>query len=62
LVGRVACEWAEYQSGTVGLEESKDLALAKIPAYEEVLQFLPKWAVASKTADGLVEVYKRFEI
>lgn len=62
LKGRVACEWAEYESGTVGLEVPPKVSLAKIPAYEEVLRFLPKWAVASKTTDGLVEVSQKFEV
>lgn len=54
-LGRVACEWNEYESGTVGIESS-----GKIPALEEVLTFLPKWAVVTKLADGLVEVSEEF--
>jgi len=34
----------------------------KIPAFEEVLRFLPEWAVATTTADGLVEVVAPFSI
>ncbi|KAL0955569.1 hypothetical protein HGRIS_001809 [Hohenbuehelia grisea] len=55
--GRVACEWAEYESGSTG-----NSAAARIPAYEEVLTFLPKWAVASKSNDGLVEVWAEFSL
>jgi len=47
--GKVACEWAEMR------EE-------RIPALDEVVSFLPTWAVVSKLADGLVEGSKRFEI
>ncbi|TFK39821.1 hypothetical protein BDQ12DRAFT_681281 [Crucibulum laeve] len=62
LKGRVACDWAEYESATVdngsGLSQKK----AKIPAFEEVLSFLPKWAVVSKTAEGLVQASSSFTI
>ncbi|KAL1739590.1 putative zinc metalloprotease [Schizophyllum fasciatum] len=57
LTGRVACEWSEYESGSIGVDTR-----TRIPAYEEVLAFLPSWAVASKFADGLVEAYKVFEV
>ncbi|KAG8694553.1 hypothetical protein FRC08_008413 [Ceratobasidium sp. 394] len=40
--GRVACEWAEGDGG-------------RIPALDEVLTYLPPWAVVTKLADGLVE-------
>jgi len=60
LSGRVACEWAEYESGTVGLTTT---ALAgAIPAYEEVLDYLPSWAVSSKVSGGLVEVFGQFAV
>lgn len=46
LEGRVACEWAELDG---------------IPAYDEVLGFLPKWARVTKRTDGLLEGYKHFK-
>ncbi|KAG8906195.1 hypothetical protein FRB99_007411 [Tulasnella sp. 403] len=49
LTGRVACEWAEMR------EE-------RIPALDEVVSFLPAWAVVSKLADGLFEGTKRFKM
>ncbi|THU92478.1 hypothetical protein K435DRAFT_862448 [Dendrothele bispora CBS 962.96] len=71
--GRVACEWSEYESGMVGLGLDVNGTVpscsiligigstgGKIPAYEEVLTFLPRWAVASKLTDGLVEVESAF--
>lgn len=61
LGGAVACEWSEYESANVdngSMRNAEDVA--KIPAYEEVLSFLPEWAVASKAGDGLVEVVKGF--
>ncbi|KAJ3885023.1 putative zinc metalloprotease [Lentinula edodes] len=67
--GRVACEWAEYESGMVGMglstspipsSSGERFSSAKIPAFEEVLTYLPKWAVVSKLTDGLVEVEERF--
>ncbi|KAF9552594.1 hypothetical protein CPC08DRAFT_822792 [Agrocybe pediades] len=62
LSGRVACEWGEYESGMIGLGLDSQLVTGKIPAYEEILSFLPLWAAASKVADGLVEVYALFEV
>jgi len=85
LRGRIACEWAEYESpmvdhGTVlgvngtqadygkgaymgmGLAEEFDGLRPKVPALEEVLAFLPDWAVVSKHADGLVEAWAPFSL
>ncbi|KAK7038111.1 peptide hydrolase [Favolaschia claudopus] len=58
LEGRVACEWAEYESGSIGV----DSTTGKIPALEEVLTFFPQWATVTKALDGLVEAYVRFSI
>ncbi|RDB25285.1 Vacuolar membrane protease [Hypsizygus marmoreus] len=70
--GRVACEWVEYASGmtrndvgVVGGEHEGMLERGKgsrIPAYEEALKFFPRWAVPTKVADGLVEVWAAFEV
>jgi hypothetical protein len=30
--------------------------------FEQILHYLPVWAIPSKISDGLVEGYKRFEI
>ena len=67
LHGRIACEWAEYASAGIdhgsGLEENVEgRVFGKIPAFEEVLRFLPEWAVSSKQDDGLVEVLTPFSI
>ncbi|KAF9266917.1 hypothetical protein L218DRAFT_896149 [Marasmius fiardii PR-910] len=56
--GRVACGWAEYKSGMAGLPVQH--SGTEIPAFEEVLAFLPRWAVVSKLTDGLVEVWEEF--
>jgi hypothetical protein len=58
----VACEWVEYESATVGVYESGRGRSGKIPALEEALMFLPRWAVITKIADGLVEVWSEFEV
>jgi len=58
IKGRVGCEWAEYESGTVDIGGAK----GKIPAFEEVLSFLPDWATVSKAAEGLVQAWGEFEI
>lgn len=55
--GRVACEWVEYESGSVGLGSG-----GKIPAFEEVLTYMPKWATPTKRTDGLVEAWGNFVI
>ena len=60
LSGRVACEWAEYESGTLGL--TMKAGTGAIPAYEEVLDYLPSWAVSSKVSGGLVEVFGNFTV
>ncbi|KAJ7591069.1 putative zinc metalloprotease [Mycena floridula] len=55
--GRAACEWVEYESGSIGVNTG-----GKIPAFEEVLTFLPSWAAVSKLTDGLVEVIQEFSV
>ena len=61
LEGRIGCEWAEY--GSAGIDHgSGGNVSGKIPAFEEVLRFLPEWAVSSKQDDGLVEVLTPFSI
>ena len=66
LRGRVACEWAEYESGIVGLDLNELVKEGyrnpKIPALEEVFRFLPQWAIVSKAADGLVEAWSEFAV
>jgi hypothetical protein len=62
LSGRAACEWSEYSSGMVGMEEAKLPNVTMIPAYEEVLTYLPAWAVSTKTDDGLMEAWTRFSV
>jgi hypothetical protein len=58
LDGRVGCEWAEYESGTVGIAGVG----ARIPALEEVLKYLPLWAVVSKVGSGLVQGWADFHV
>ncbi|KAF2652811.1 putative zinc metalloprotease [Lophiostoma macrostomum CBS 122681] len=50
LSGRVVCLWSDANSA------------GTIPAFDEVLHYLPKWAVVSKYGDGLVEGSKRFKV
>lgn len=47
--GRVACQWSENID-------------SRIPALEEVMTFIPKWAVVTKADDGLVEAWYKFSI
>ena len=61
LHGRIGCEWAEYESGAID-HGTGGRVTGKIPAFEEVLRFLPEWTVSSKQDDGLVEVSTRFSI
>ncbi|KAJ3507166.1 hypothetical protein NLJ89_g6460 [Agrocybe chaxingu] len=62
MEGRVACEWVEYESGLIdngslGPVDNAARDGPKIPALEEVLTFIPEWAVVSKATDGLVEAW-----
>lgn len=56
LTGRAACEYAEYASALGGAGSGL------IPAYEEVKQFLPLWALPTKLTDGLAEVWTKFSV
>lgn len=63
LSGRLACEYSEYLSGIAGANGVERLESGgRIPAFEETLRFLPKWAVVTKAADGLVEVWRDFSL
>ena len=61
LSGKLACEYSEYASGIAGAGRVGRVE-GRIPAFEEVLRFLPKWAVVTKAADGLVEVSRSFSL
>jgi hypothetical protein len=50
LDGRVVCLWSDANDP------------ATIPAYQEVLQYMPRWSIATKLSDGLVEGYKVFKV
>ncbi|KAI0034889.1 hypothetical protein K488DRAFT_44533 [Vararia minispora EC-137] len=58
IEGHVSCDWAEYAGGWTGGIASRPPVNGRtgawIPALEEVLAFLPEWAVVTKIDDGLV--------
>jgi hypothetical protein len=56
--GRVSCGWAEYESATVGGGRTG----GKIPSLEEVLLFLPEWAVVTKSSSALFDAGWEFEV
>ncbi|KAH7920604.1 hypothetical protein BV22DRAFT_1097866 [Leucogyrophana mollusca] len=56
--GRVSCGWAEYESATVGGGRTG----GKIPSLEEVLVFLPEWAVVSKSSAALFDAGVSFAV
>lgn len=60
MSGTVACEWAEYASATAGT--SWAAKSARIPAMEEMITFLPLWAVPIKWTYGLVEAEAKFTL
>jgi len=61
LSGKLSCDYSEYTSGIAGASVTeRPESEGKIPAFEETLRFLPKWAVVTKSANGLVEVSRRF--
>ncbi|ORY15446.1 putative zinc metalloprotease [Clohesyomyces aquaticus] len=47
--GSIVCLWSDANTGA-------------IPAYDEVLHYMPPWSIATKLGDGLVEGRKRFSI
>lgn len=47
ITGKAVCIWSDANAGA-------------IPAFDEVQHYLPKWAVATKYSDGLVEASKGF--
>ncbi|KAL5116694.1 hypothetical protein ACEQ8H_005443 [Pleosporales sp. CAS-2024a] len=49
LSGRVICLWSDANTGD-------------IPAFDELLHYLPVWAIPSKYGDGLVSGFKDFQI
>lgn len=50
LDGRAVCLWSDANDP------------AAIPAYTEVLRFMPRWSQVTKLSDGLVEGWKEFKI
>lgn len=63
LSGKLACEYSEYLSGIAGAGKvGRPDKEGRIPGFEEMLRFLPKWAVVTKAADGLVEVSRSFSL
>jgi len=58
IKGRVMCTWSEYESGMVGLPQVGQRP--RIPAYEEVLRYLPQWTVSRGVRKELVEVWGDF--
>ena len=63
LSGKLACEYSEYLSGIAGAGRTgRTDKEGRIPGFEEMLRFLPKWAAVTKAADGLVEVSRRFSL
>ncbi|KAF2834524.1 hypothetical protein M501DRAFT_1001161 [Patellaria atrata CBS 101060] len=50
LSGRVTCLWADVN------------ALGTVPAFDEVVQYVPTWVVVSKMMDGIVEGGKAFNV
>lgn len=49
LEGRVSCGWAESLEG-------------RIPAFAEVIGFLPAWATVTKANEALVEATRKFSV
>lgn len=50
LDGEVVCLWSDVN------------LVGTIPAWDEVMRFMPKWSVATKLSDGLVEGSKKFKV
>lgn len=50
LTGKIVCLWSDVNQKGI------------IPAWDELAEFAPAWAVGSKLADGLVEAWWAFEV
>jgi hypothetical protein len=50
LDGRAVCLWSDANDPRA------------VPAYDELLRFMPRWSVATKLSDGLVEGWRDFKI
>jgi len=50
LDGKVVCLWSDAND------------VGTIPAWDEVLRFMPRWSVATKLSDGLVEGSRSFKV
>lgn len=50
LDGKVVCLWSDANE------------VGTIPAWDEVLRFMPRWSIATKLSDGLVEGSKSFKV
>ena len=63
LSGNLAYEHSECLSEIAGADrvERSDKE-GRVPGFEEMLRFLPKWAVVTKTADGLVKISMSFSL
>jgi hypothetical protein len=55
-------EEAKGQTGKVGCMWSDANQLGVVPAYDEIHRFMPVWSTITKSADGLVEGWKEFEV
>jgi hypothetical protein len=58
LQGRASCGWDEYERATIGGGRSG----GQIPSLEEVVAFLPEWAVVSKSTSALFSAGEVFEV
>lgn len=58
LRGRVSCGWDEYERATVGGGRSG----GQIPSLEEVIRFLPEWAMVSKSTSALFSAGRSFSV
>ena len=56
IQGRVACLWSEVD----GVWAGKGKGGVRIPALEELLAFMPEWAIVTKYDAGLVEAQSGF--
>ncbi|KAF7295537.1 Peptide hydrolase [Mycena indigotica] len=57
LQGTISCLWAEYASGSAGVNET-----GRIPAFEEIVTLLPTWGVVTRQAQGLVKASYTYSV
>ena len=61
LSRKLSCEYSEYTTGITGTGGRLKNG-GRVPVFEEMLRFLPKWTTVMEAADDLVKVLRSFSL